>query len=105
MAKPRRGAAKAAAETLVLPAAMTIHHAAEIRAVLLQAVAAGTVMLDLAQVGRFDSTGLHLLLAARRTARAAGRHLELLNMPRDVRDLCATYGLDDAFEPSLDDAR
>lgn len=103
MAKVKRApAAKAAPETLALPAEMTIYHAAEIRTVLLAAVAAGTVKLDLAHVGEFDSTGLQLLLAARRTARAAGRHLELLNLPPVVQEVCATYGLDEALEPSLE---
>lgn len=104
MAKRRRGAGKAAIDVLALPAEMTIYHAAEIRTTLLQAVAAGTVKLDLACVGEFDSAGLQLLLAARRTARAAGRHLELLNMPRIVQQACATYGFDEALEPSLEGA-
>lgn len=104
MAKTRRGGAKAAKDVLALPAEMTIYHAAEIRTALLEAVAGGTVKLDLAHVGEFDSTGLQLLLAARRTARAAGRHLELLNMPPLVHEVCATYGLDEALEPSLEGA-
>lgn len=97
-----KAAPKAAPGVLAMPTEMTIYHAAELRTVLLAAVDAGTVRLDLAQVTEFDSTGLQLLLAARRSARANGRHLELVNMPRVVLDVCSTYGLDETFEPSLE---
>ncbi|MCW7537081.1 STAS domain-containing protein [Aquabacterium sp. A7-Y] len=57
---------------------MTIYRAAELGPLLLAALTpAGALALDLAEVTEFDSAGLQLLLAARRSARELGGELRL----------------------------
>lgn len=71
----------------------TIYRAAELHALLRERIDGGADRLDLSGVGEFDSSGLQLLLAARRSAAAAGRELRLQGAPEPVRVLCDTYGL------------
>lgn len=101
MAKTRRAgrkAAPAASGGLVLPAELTIYHAAALRAQFADALAAGQSRFDLAQVTEFDSAGLQLLLAARRSAVQDGRAIEFANAPRVVLEVAATYALDERLE-------
>jgi ABC-type transporter Mla MlaB component len=72
----------------------TIYRAAELHALLRERIDGGAERLDLSGIGEFDSSGLQLLLAARRSAAAAGR------APEPVRALCATYGLDGLLDGS-----
>jgi anti-sigma B factor antagonist len=100
MATSRRAGGKPSAQprALVLPAELTIYHAATIRGDLAAAVAAGQRQFDLGHVTEFDSAGLQLLLAARRSVAAAGALLELSNPSRAVLDVAATYALNERLQ-------
>jgi anti-anti-sigma factor len=78
----------------------TIYRAAELHALLRERIDGGVEQLDLSGIGDFDSSGLQLLLAARRSAAAAGRELRLTGAPQPVRALCDTYGLGALLEGS-----
>jgi len=57
---------------------MTIYHAIEQKAELLEALAGGqTLELDLAQVPEMDTAGLQLLLLAKREASKAGKEVRV----------------------------
>lgn len=78
---------------------MTIYRAAELRTALLAALGeGGDLLLELDAVDAFDSAGVQLLLAARRSARAAGRTLRLVAPSAGVTQVLATLGLATAFE-------
>ena len=51
-------------------------------------------MFDLAGVSAADSSGVALLLAWQRRARAAGHRLSFVNVPANVQKLAALYGVD-----------
>lgn len=56
----------------------SIYHAAELRGVLLDALASAEHLdLNLAGVSEFDTAGLQVLMAAKAQAQAQGRRLEL----------------------------
>ena len=71
-----------AASSLCLEGELTIYRAAELRASLQQALAGtpagGALELDLAGVTEMDSAGVQLLMAARKSARAARCDLRLV---------------------------
>lgn len=78
---------------------MTIYRAAELRGALLAALAEpGDVLLELDAVDELDTAGVQLLLAARRSAQAAGRTLRLFAPSAGVTQVLATLGLAQAFE-------
>ena len=69
---------------------MSIYRAAELKPLLLQAVADGgaaPLEIDLSEVSEFDSAGLQLLLAARQAAAEAGRALRLHEPSPAVREV------------------
>lgn len=72
---------------------MTREHYDVLRRVVLEAVAAGDVELDCAEVVAVDSSALALVLAARR--RAPSLHIK--NVPDDLRALVRLYGLEQVF--------
>lgn len=74
---------------------MTIVHASTLHAQLLEAVAQGDgpLALDLRGVDEFDSSGVQLILALRRTLATAGRVLTIQGASATVRDALATFGL------------
>ncbi len=74
---------------------MTIAHAAALCAVLADAVARapGDLALDLAGVGEFDSSGVQLLLSARRSLAARGHALHIVAASGAVRDALQLFGL------------
>lgn len=86
--------------TLPLGPELTIPFAAEARATLVQALQAdeGTVVLDLSTVAEFDSAGVQLLLAARRSQAERGRSLRLAHPSDVVLDALRVFGLADLFE-------
>ena len=71
----------------------TIYRAAELQPLLQARLAEGADSFDLAGVTEIDSCGLQLLLAARRSAAAAGVQARFLNAPEAVRELCRTFGV------------
>jgi phospholipid transport system transporter-binding protein len=58
------------------------------------AIAAGETVFDLAGVSAADSSGVALLLAWQRRARAANQRLSFVNVPENVQKLAALYGVD-----------
>jgi anti-sigma B factor antagonist len=79
---------------------LTIPHAAQQREQLLATVGEAikkkhAVQLDLSAVEAFDSAGLQLLMATRRSLQQAGLALHLQGTSGPVRDVFAVYGLDD----------
>jgi anti-anti-sigma factor len=88
----------AAALPFALRGELTIPHAAQHRAELLAAVQQARELgkplaLDLAAVDTFDSAGLQLLMATRRSLQAAGLALQLSAVSGAVQDLFHVYGL------------
>ncbi len=66
----------------------TIYRAAELKPVLLQAVAASPVLeVDLSAVAEFDTAGVQLLLLAKRAATAQGHELRLVRHSAPVIDV------------------
>ena len=81
---------------LLLPADLTRLEASACLRMLVQglhAEATGTVVVDAAGLGRFDSAALAMLLEFRREALAHGRQLLVRGMPRRLRDLATLYGI------------
>lgn len=64
------------------------------------------VVVDLSEVGFFDSTGLSVLIAALQRTRVTGSSLALASAPRPIRRLLRTTGLDRLFtmHVSVEDA-
>jgi phospholipid transport system transporter-binding protein len=58
------------------------------------AIAAGETVFDLGGVKSADSSGVAVLLAWERKARAAGRELTFVNSPDSLRTLAGLYGAD-----------
>jgi anti-anti-sigma factor len=90
-------AAASAPPTLSLGAEMTIVHAATHRETLVDAVAAapGDLQLDLAGVGEFDSSGVQLLLSARRSLAERGHALQIVAASPAVHDALQLFGMGD----------
>jgi anti-anti-sigma factor len=80
---------------LALGPELTIAQAATAREALLQALQAGAgdLALDLSGVMDFDSAGVQLLLATRRSLQAQGRALVLHQPSAAVRDALQCLGL------------
>ena len=76
---------------------LTIYRAAELRASLLTALAGLTgvddLELNLAAVTEMDSAGVQLLMAAKQSARAAGRELRLVGHSPAVLEVFETLDL------------
>jgi phospholipid transport system transporter-binding protein len=58
------------------------------------AIAAGETVFDLGGVKAADSSGVALMLAWQRKARAAGQRLIFINMPANLDTLANLYGVD-----------
>jgi anti-anti-sigma factor len=56
------------------------------------------LVIDLRELTFMDSTGVHLLLEARRACAASGRRLRIVPAPPHVQRALALCGVDDAFE-------
>ncbi|MBG6079016.1 STAS domain-containing protein [Rubrivivax gelatinosus] len=83
---------------------LTIYRAAELRQALLAALgdgAGGDFEIDLAAVTEFDSAGVQLLIAAKKSAAARGRVLRLVGHAPSVRDAFAVLDLAGHFGDPL----
>lgn len=86
---------------LALGPEMTMPVAAAVRGQLVEALnRAGPLSLDLGGASDFDSSGIQLLLAARRSLAARGDSLNLHAASAPVRDALAIYGLGDLLKPA-----
>jgi len=80
---------------------MSIYRAAELKPVLLQALADGgaaPLAIDLSQVSEFDSAGLQLLMATARAAADAGTALRLHAPSPAVQEVLALLDLTRCFD-------
>ena len=84
---------------LTLTDGLTIYHALEHKAMLLEALAEGDELdLDLSQVGDIDSAGLQLLILLKKEAQRAGKRLAIVAHSQPVRaaiefcNLAADFG-------------
>ncbi|MCP5267353.1 MAG: STAS domain-containing protein [Burkholderiaceae bacterium] len=87
------------AELHALEGDFTIHTAAERYEQLGAALTRGCAAFDLSGIGDFDSAGLQLLLAARRTLAARGQTPVWSNPSSAVRSLLALYRLGTDLNP------
>jgi anti-sigma B factor antagonist len=97
--------ADTAAAVLALGPEMTIAYAAELRETLQDAATAAAaahtdLLLDLAGVSDFDSSGVQLLLSARLSLQARGQGLRLVACSAAVRDALRTFGLAELLAPA-----
>jgi anti-anti-sigma factor len=84
-----------ARRTLSISGEMTIYRAAELRAEMQRALAdgSGDFEIDLAAVTEMDSAGVQLLMAAGKSALAAGFALRLVAHSAAVLEVLETLGL------------
>ncbi len=85
---------------------LTIVRAAELRETLLAklAEAPAVLALDLGEVSDFDSAGVQLLLATRRSLAEAGAQLAIVTASSNVRSGLALFGLAGLLEPATGEA-
>lgn len=95
-------------QLIALPAVLTAQTAVAVHADLqrrMQALPAGTALaLDATGVQSFDSAGLALLLACRRTAQERQQTLQVQGWPHSLQALAQVYGvlpLLDAAAPAV----
>ena len=79
---------------------MTIYRAAELKDTVLAAIAdAQALDIDLSMVEELDSSGIQLLLLARREAARQGKSLRLICHSAPARESLALLGFDDQLDP------
>jgi anti-sigma B factor antagonist len=85
---------------------LTIVCAAELRETLLArlAEAPAVLALDLGEVSDFDSAGVQLLLATKRSLAEAGARLTIVAATSTVRASLSLFGLADLLEPAAGEA-
>ena len=88
-----------AVSCLPIDGEMTIHRAAELKAVLLDAlhVQSSAVELDLSHVTEIDSSGIQLLLLLQSAARAQQREVFLSAASEPVQNVLSVLGLQGQF--------
>lgn len=72
---------------------LTFDNAATVREAGLRAIADGQDDIDLTDLKTVDSAAVATLLAWKRQAGKAGRHLALRNLPANLQSLIALYGV------------
>jgi phospholipid transport system transporter-binding protein len=60
--------------------------------------ATADVVVDLSGVTEVDSSAVSLLLEWRRAAQAAGRRIEVVNIPTNLKSLADLYGVADLLD-------
>ena len=88
----------AESNSMISLGALTFQHAPEALAQGEAAIRAGETVFDLGGVKAADSSGVALLLAWQRRARAAGRQVSFVNVPDNVNKLAALYGVDSLLQ-------
>lgn len=80
---------------LAVEGELSIYRAAELKAALLDALAAGEALeLDLSKVTEMDSAGVQLVLLAAREAKAAGRRFGIAARSPQVDEVLQLCGLE-----------
>ena len=91
---------------LTIEGELTIRNGAALREQLRTALAENDeVELNMAAVSEFDSAGLQLLIAAKKSAVAAGKTLRFTDSSRPMVDVLDLYGLLDELMGPRDGAR
>ena len=92
---------KGATLALRIEGEMTIYRAAELKAVLLDAIdAQSTPELDLSGVVEIDTAGVQLLMMSRRAAEAKAKPLKIIARSDKVASTLALLGLQELLEPA-----
>lgn len=86
------------AKRIVLEGDMTIYHAADVKACLLAAVRTTRMLeVDLSHVGEIDTTGVQLLVLAKRETERLGHELRIVAHSPGVRAVFDFYNMDAWF--------
>lgn len=86
--------------SLPIEGEMTIYRAAELKDTVLAAIAdAQALDIELRMVEEIDSSGIQLLLLARREAARQGKPLRLIGHSAPVRESFALLGFDEQLDP------
>jgi anti-anti-sigma factor len=86
--------------SLPIEGEMTIYRAAELKDIVLAALAAAPALdIELRQVEEIDTSGVQLLLLARREAARDGKPLRLVGHSAPVREAFAMLGFDEQLDP------
>ncbi|MFT3736790.1 MAG: STAS domain-containing protein [Rhodocyclaceae bacterium] len=102
MSAPSQPSASAEALLLKLEGEITIYRAEEIRQALIAALETQrSIALDLSAVTELDTTGVQLLLAARRTAQTRGQALHLTNHSAAVVEVFETLDIAAQFDDPI----
>lgn len=86
---------------LLLPAVVTQHEARDVLRVFRESVArlsAGELVVDGAELQRFDSAALALILECRRMAHAKGWRFSVRRLPERLMELARLYGVAELFQ-------
>ena len=95
---PATSSPTSAAEACVLGRSLDIYHADELRAALRTRLAGSNdTVIDLSGVEACDTTGLQLLLSARKTAAAAGGRLRFVHPSPAIVACCRQLGVPESF--------
>ncbi|MFN3884358.1 MAG: lipid asymmetry maintenance protein MlaB [Rhodocyclaceae bacterium] len=83
---------------MILDGPMTIYNAGEIKARLLTALKASSILeLDLSHVGEMDTAGFQLLIMAKLESQREGKTLRIVAHSPAVRDVIDFYNMDAFF--------
>jgi phospholipid transport system transporter-binding protein len=87
---------------MILPAQATLEQSAELAAMLPEAVAegSGVMQVDASALEGFDTATIALLMQARRLAQAAGRGFEVKGAPAQLVQLAQLYGVEELLSLS-----
>lgn len=86
--------------SLPIDGEMTIYRAAELKDILLAALASVPALdIELRQVEEIDTSGVQLLLLAQREAATAGKSVRLVAHSAPVREALAMLGFDEQLNP------
>lgn len=78
--------------------AITMENAAALVDAGVAAIAGGDTQFDLSAVGNVDSAAVALLLAWQRAARAHGKSLTLIGVPKGLTSLARLYGVESLLD-------
>jgi anti-sigma B factor antagonist len=91
-----------APSTLRIEGEMTIYRAHELKALLLDALAASTALdVDLSAVTELDTAGLQVLMLAKQSAQADGRSMRLLGHSHAVAEVFELLDLASCFGDAI----
>ncbi|WP_250846797.1 STAS domain-containing protein [Aquisphaera insulae] len=81
-------------QSIAIDGPATIYEAAALRVVLRDALASGQdLAIDLGETGKWDLTGLQLLVSAVQTARSQKNVIRFLKVPRTCTEIAERSGL------------